>query len=345
MKNVALLRLRHGRARRARRLRRGAVRQRRGRLLDRRAAREGEDVHQRRRSRPGEPFFLYLAFKAPHLPQIPAPRHEGMFAEHPAVAAAELQRGRRLRQADAGCRRCALAELGRARPDPHRPARDAAGGRRGDRRQHRRSASPASWSTSANLGIADDTIVVFFADNGWLLGRASPAREEQALRGVDPLADVRPLSEARAAAARRDALRAQHRPGADLRRARRRRRPDRARRREPACACSTARSAGLAHRLPRRGAGRAATRGRSCARRSGSTPRSRSTPGNPADDLRARALRPRRRSVRGDERRDAIRSTRRASRRWRRGCAQLRPNWPVDSDPNGPDPAEDPDDD
>ena len=27
----------------------------------------------------GQPFFLYLAFKAPHLPQIPAPRHEGMF--------------------------------------------------------------------------------------------------------------------------------------------------------------------------------------------------------------------------------------------------------------------------
>src|SRR6185295_14155599 len=27
----------------------------------------------------GEPFFLYLAFKAPHLPQIPAPRHDGLF--------------------------------------------------------------------------------------------------------------------------------------------------------------------------------------------------------------------------------------------------------------------------
>src|SRR6185436_11417584 len=27
----------------------------------------------------GQPFFLYLAFKAPHLPQIPAPRHDGMF--------------------------------------------------------------------------------------------------------------------------------------------------------------------------------------------------------------------------------------------------------------------------
>ena len=26
-----------------------------------------------------EPFFLYLAFKATHLPQIPAPRHEGLF--------------------------------------------------------------------------------------------------------------------------------------------------------------------------------------------------------------------------------------------------------------------------
>ena len=30
-----------------------------------------------------QPFFLYLAFKAPHLPQIPAPRHEGMFQNIP----------------------------------------------------------------------------------------------------------------------------------------------------------------------------------------------------------------------------------------------------------------------
>src|SRR6185436_15291800 len=27
-----------------------------------------------------QPFFLYLAFKAPHLPPIAAPRHDGMFA-------------------------------------------------------------------------------------------------------------------------------------------------------------------------------------------------------------------------------------------------------------------------
>jgi hypothetical protein len=31
----------------------------------------------------GEPFFLYLAFKAPHLPQTPAPRHEGLFQSLP----------------------------------------------------------------------------------------------------------------------------------------------------------------------------------------------------------------------------------------------------------------------
>ena len=31
----------------------------------------------------GEPFFLYLSFKAPHLPQIPAPRHDGLFQTIP----------------------------------------------------------------------------------------------------------------------------------------------------------------------------------------------------------------------------------------------------------------------
>src|SRR5688572_25436498 len=31
----------------------------------------------------GEPFFLFLAFKAPHLPQIPAPRHDGLFQTIP----------------------------------------------------------------------------------------------------------------------------------------------------------------------------------------------------------------------------------------------------------------------
>jgi arylsulfatase A-like enzyme len=37
----------------------------------------------------------------------------------------------------------------------------------------------------------------------------------------------------------------------------------------------------------------------------------------------------------------SIRCTRRASRRWRLRLRQLRPNWPIDSDPNGPDPEED----
>jgi hypothetical protein len=31
----------------------------------------------------GQPFFLYLAFKAPHLPQTPATRHEGLFQHFP----------------------------------------------------------------------------------------------------------------------------------------------------------------------------------------------------------------------------------------------------------------------
>ena len=62
--------------------RRGRVRQRRRRLLDRRAARPRGAVHPRLR-RAQQPFFLYFAPKAPHAPATPAPRHAGMFSGIP----------------------------------------------------------------------------------------------------------------------------------------------------------------------------------------------------------------------------------------------------------------------
>ena len=152
----------------------------------------------------GEPFFLYLAFKAPHGPSSPAPRHVGMFAGLPPWRPASYN------EADVSdkptwVQNTAPAHAdraGRARRHPHRPARDAAGGRRGDRRQHdlrhhRHHAAPAR---PRHRRRHDRRLL---RRQRLALGRAPLPGEEQALRGVDPRADVRPLSEARAAAARR----------------------------------------------------------------------------------------------------------------------------------------------
>ena len=285
----------------------------------------------------GQPFFLYLAFKAPHLPQIPAPRHEGLFQGIPPWRPPSYN------EADVSdkppwVQNLAPAELGAARPDPHRPARDAAGGRRGDRRQsrlrHRRHhgapAQPRRRRQHDRRLLLGQRLV---------LGRAPPARQEQPLRGGDPLADVRALS----ASSRRSSA-----PRIGSRSTSTWRRPSPSWRAwacrscttaRACCACSTARSrAGGPTSSPRRG--RAAIRGRSSARRSGSTPSSRSTPGNPGDALRDRALRPggdpyELTNVASDPANAARIATMAARLR------QLRPNWPIDSDPNGPDPEED----
>jgi N-acetylglucosamine-6-sulfatase len=116
----------------------------------------------------GEPFFLYLSFKAPHLPQEPATRHEGLFqsippwrppsyneadvSDKPAwVQALPLQNSAQLDQI-----RIDQLEMLQA-------IDEAIGG------------NPAFGIVGImehlrNLGIADDTIVVYFADNGWYWG-------------------------------------------------------------------------------------------------------------------------------------------------------------------------------
>jgi arylsulfatase A-like enzyme len=132
----------------------------------------------------GDPFFLYLAFKAPHLPQIPAPRHEGMFqnispwrppsyneadvSDKPSwVQALPLQNSSQLDQI-----RISQLEMIQANDE-------AIGG------------STTYGITGImehirNLGIADNTMVVFFSDNGWYWGehrlRAKNNPYEEALR-------------------------------------------------------------------------------------------------------------------------------------------------------------------
>ena len=138
MRQRRVLRLRHRRARRRSAATSRSLRQRRGRLLDRRAAREGEDVHQRlgraraSRSSSTSPSRRRTCRRSRRRgtracsqgipPWRPPSYNEADVSDKPTLGAEHAA-------ADAG-------RAGRPRPDPHRPARDAAGGRRGDRRQH-----------------------------------------------------------------------------------------------------------------------------------------------------------------------------------------------------------------
>ncbi|MDX2168351.1 MAG: sulfatase [Deltaproteobacteria bacterium] len=119
----------------------------------------------------GQPFFLHLSFKAPHGPWVPAPRHVGKFAGLPPWRPASynepdvsdkptwMQNTPQLDaqgQADLDAIRIAQLEMLQA-------VDEAIGGSTTygitGIMQHMR-----------DLGIADDTLVVYFADNGWHWG-------------------------------------------------------------------------------------------------------------------------------------------------------------------------------
>ena len=92
------------------------------------------------------------------------------------------------------------------------------------------------------LGVERDTIVVFFSDNGWHWGehrtRAKNKPYEESIRSPMLVHYPRLVPLPRVDVA----LRAEHRPRADLRRARRRPDPGAPRRRRASCGSSTARS-------------------------------------------------------------------------------------------------------
>jgi arylsulfatase A-like enzyme len=132
----------------------------------------------------GVPFFLYLAFKAPHLPQIPAPRHEGMFQNitpwrPPSYNEADVSDKPSWVQA-LGLQNS--ADLDQVRVDQLEMLQavdEAIGG------------STTYGITGImehlrTLGIEDDTLVVFFTDNGWYWGehrlRAKNNPYEEAIR-------------------------------------------------------------------------------------------------------------------------------------------------------------------
>jgi N-acetylglucosamine-6-sulfatase len=135
----------------------------------------------------GEPFFLYLAFKAPHLPQIPAPRHEGLFQSLPPWRPPSYN------EADVSDKPTWVKNL---------PLIDSASGAildqiRIDQLEMLQAVDEAIGGSVQygitgimqhlrDLGVADNTIVVYFSDNGWLWGEHRMDRKnkpyEEAIR-------------------------------------------------------------------------------------------------------------------------------------------------------------------
>jgi len=132
----------------------------------------------------GQPFFLYLSFKAPHLPQTPAPRHEGMFQgiapwRPPSWNEADVSDKPLWVQALAPQDAAELDQIRIDQLEMLQAVDEAIGG------------NPAYGIVGImehlrSLGVADDTLVVYLSDNGWYWGehrlRAKNNPYEEAIR-------------------------------------------------------------------------------------------------------------------------------------------------------------------
>jgi N-acetylglucosamine-6-sulfatase len=135
----------------------------------------------------GQPFFLYLAFKAPHLPQIPAPRHDGKFQgitpwRPPSWNEADVSDKPTWVQNTPLMTPAEQADLDQIRIDQLEMVQavdEAIGG-------STTYGITGIMETLRNLGVADNTIVVFFSDNGWQWGehrmRAKNKPYEESIR-------------------------------------------------------------------------------------------------------------------------------------------------------------------
>jgi arylsulfatase A-like enzyme len=135
----------------------------------------------------GEPFFLYLSFKAPHLPQIPAPRHEGMFQGIPAWRPPSYN------EADVSDKPMWMQNTPPMDPNEQADLDQV----RIDQLEMLQAVDEAIGGSTTygivgiiehlrTLGIAEDTFVVFFSDNGWHWGehrtRAKNKPYEESIR-------------------------------------------------------------------------------------------------------------------------------------------------------------------
>ena len=135
----------------------------------------------------GEPFFLYLAFKNPHLPQIPAPRHDGMFQNLPPWRPPSWN------EADVSDKPTWVQNTPLMTPAEQADLDQI----RIDQLEMLQSVDEAIGGSTTygivgimehirSLGIANDTMVVYFADNGWQWGehrmRAKNKPYEESIR-------------------------------------------------------------------------------------------------------------------------------------------------------------------
>jgi arylsulfatase A-like enzyme len=135
----------------------------------------------------GEPFFLYLAFKAPHLPQTPAPRHEGSFQSVPPWRPPSYD------EADVSDKPTWVQNTPEMTPEEEADLDQV----RIDQLEMLQAVDEAIGGSSAHgvvgimehlraLGVADDTLVVYFSDNGWHWGehrtRAKNKPYEESIR-------------------------------------------------------------------------------------------------------------------------------------------------------------------
>ncbi len=132
-------------------------------------------------------FFLYLAFKAPHLPQTPAPRHDGLFQDlppwrPPSYNEADVSDKPTWVQNTAPMTQAEQDDLDQVRIDQLEMLQavdEAIGG-------STTYGITGILQTLRDLGVEDDTLVVFFSDNGWFWGehrfRAKNKPYEEAIR-------------------------------------------------------------------------------------------------------------------------------------------------------------------
>lgn len=135
----------------------------------------------------GEPFFLHLSMKAPHGPWIPAPRHEGSFQHFPPWRPPSWN------EADVSDKPSWVQNTPLMTPEEQAELDQI----RIDQLEMLRAVDEAIGGSTEygivgimehlrNLGVADDTMVVFLSDNGWQWGehrmRAKNKPYEESIR-------------------------------------------------------------------------------------------------------------------------------------------------------------------
>lgn len=132
----------------------------------------------------GEPFFLYLAFKAPHLPQQPATRHEGKFQgiapwRPPSYNEIDVSDKPAWVQALPNQNSAQLDQIRIDQLEMLQAVDEAIGG-------STEFGITGIMEHLRTLGVADNTVVIYFADNGWFWGehrlRAKTNPYEEAIR-------------------------------------------------------------------------------------------------------------------------------------------------------------------